>query len=68
VRDFYGALMHSRAERGQIIAADEFTKAAKSFAEGKPIQLVDIDALLEVINRNDLEHLVITDPTNTDLI
>jgi len=66
VRDFYGALMHSKAERGQIIAADEFTEAAKSFAEGKPIQLVDIHALLEVINRNDLEHLVNTDPTNPD--
>ena len=51
VRDFYGSLLHSEAKLGCIIATTPFTSHASSFAQDKPIQLVDLDALVHMIIR-----------------
>lgn len=41
VRDFFGAMLHENAVRGCIVTTGEFTQQAKSWARGKPIELID---------------------------
>src|SRR5215813_9470288 len=48
IRDFYSALVSSGAQSGYIITTSTFTSHAYSFAEGKPIQLVDLESLLDL--------------------
>jgi Holliday junction resolvasome RuvABC ATP-dependent DNA helicase subunit len=48
VRDFYGALVHSGARSGFLITTGQFTPAAKAFASGKPIRLMDLNDLIEL--------------------
>ena len=50
VRDFYGALMHDEAAvRGYIVTTNFFSKAARQWAAGKPIDLVDGKKLVHSI-------------------
>lgn len=49
IRDFYGALMNSRAKKGVVIATAGFTSQAIDFARGKPIGLIDLDRFIELI-------------------
>jgi len=51
VRDFYSALMSSGAQSGYVVTTSTFTSHAYSFAEGKPIQLVDLEALVDLAAR-----------------
>jgi restriction system protein len=51
VRDFYSALMSSGAQFGYLVTTSTFTSHAYSFAEGKPIQLVDLEALIDLATR-----------------
>ena len=51
VRDFYSALMSSGAQSGYVVTTSTFTSHAYSFAEGKPIQLVDLEALVDLATR-----------------
>jgi len=51
IRDFYSALMSSGAQSGYIVTTSTFTSHAYSFAEGKPIQLVDLEALIDLATR-----------------
>ena len=51
VRDFYSALMSSGAHSGYIVTTSTFTSHAYSFAQGKPIQLVDLEALVDLATR-----------------
>jgi Holliday junction resolvasome RuvABC ATP-dependent DNA helicase subunit len=51
VRDFYSALMSSGAQSGYVITTSTFTSHAYSFAQGKPIQLVDLEALIDLATR-----------------
>ena len=51
VRDFYGALMHEKADRGLLVTTSRFSKQAIEFAGGKPIELIDSDGLLEWVGR-----------------
>ncbi len=51
VREFYGALMSAGAHSGYIVTTSTFTSHAYSFAKGKPIQLVDLDALVDLAAR-----------------
>ena|SRR5215510_13842447 len=48
LRDFYSALISSGAQSGYVITTSTFTSHAYSFAEGKPIQLVDLEALVDL--------------------
>ncbi|MFZ5905298.1 MAG: restriction endonuclease [Chloroflexota bacterium] len=41
LRDFYGALVHQRADHGYFVTTSRFTKPAIDFAKNKPITLVD---------------------------
>jgi Holliday junction resolvasome RuvABC ATP-dependent DNA helicase subunit len=51
VRDFYGALMSSGAQSGNVVTTSTFTSHAYSFAEGKPMKLVDLEALIDLATR-----------------
>ena len=51
VRDFYSALMSSGAQSGYLVTTSTFTSHAYSFAEGKRIQLVDLEALMDLAAR-----------------
>src|SRR5262249_27688684 len=48
VRDFLGSIMGVAASLGYIVASSTFTSKAYSFAQEKPIKLIDLDALLEL--------------------
>lgn len=41
VRDFYGTMIHYKAERGYIVTTGTFSLPAQTWAKGKPIHLVD---------------------------
>ncbi|MCI0721539.1 MAG: restriction endonuclease [Acidobacteria bacterium] len=45
VRELYGALHHHKANRAVLVSPFGFTEAAKSFAENKPIELLDAEGL-----------------------
>jgi len=50
IRDLYGVITSERANKGILITTGYFTKSAISFAEGKPIELIDgekLDVLLK---------------------
>lgn len=46
IRDFFGSLMNMGAHNGFIVTTSSFTSQARAFAHGKPIELIDLDALL----------------------
>ena len=50
VREFYGSIMHIGARHGFILTTASFSDSAKSFANGKPITLIDGAYLLAWIN------------------
>jgi len=48
IRDFLGAMTHAGAVIGYIVTSSTFTSRAYSFAQKKPIKLIDLDALLQL--------------------
>jgi len=49
VRDFYGALLHSKASKGYIITTGGFPASAYSWVYGKPIELIGKEQLAKLI-------------------
>lgn len=49
VRELYGVMIHERASAAKIVATTNFTQDAVAFAKGKPIELVDSNALLRLV-------------------
>ena len=49
IRDLFGVVMSERANKGILMTTGYFTKQAISFAEGKPLELIDGDKLNELI-------------------
>ena len=49
VRELYGVLHDRRAAAAKLVATSRFTPDAVAFAKGKPIELVDSDALLRLL-------------------
>ncbi|MGI8770111.1 MAG: restriction endonuclease [Acidobacteriaceae bacterium] len=47
VRDLFGSLQHHNAVEGWLVATEGFSGAAHRFANGKPIKLLTIRAILE---------------------
>nr|WP_264178093.1 restriction endonuclease [Dechloromonas denitrificans] len=52
VRELYGVMTAERAVGGFVVASGEFTDDARSFAEGRSIQLVATLSLLSMIGNN----------------
>jgi hypothetical protein len=51
VRDFYGTLMHTRATHGFFITTSDFTHAAREWAQGKPLDLINGSRLIAAVRR-----------------
>lgn len=49
VRELYGVLHDRRADSAKLVATTSYTTESVAFAKGKPIELVDADALLQLI-------------------
>jgi Holliday junction DNA helicase RuvB len=49
VRDFFGSLINAGAQLGFVVTTSNFTTQAFTFAQGKPLQLLDLDALVELV-------------------
>jgi restriction system protein len=49
VRELYGVMIHEHASAAKIVATTNFTQDAIAFARGKPIELVDSNALLRPV-------------------
>lgn len=49
VREIYGVLMAEKASSALVVTTGEFTREARQFAEGKPIRLVDGEALVAMV-------------------
>jgi len=48
LRDFFGSLTSAGAQSGYIVTSATFSSRAFAFAQGKPIQLIDLDGLLDL--------------------
>jgi restriction system protein len=49
VRELYGVMIDRRANAAKLVATTNFTSDAIAFARGKPIELVDSAALLDLL-------------------
>ncbi|MCC5789796.1 MAG: restriction endonuclease [Opitutales bacterium] len=49
VREIYGLMVSEGADRATVVISGRFTQEAKKFAEGKPLDLVNGEALLDLI-------------------
>ena len=54
IRDFYGALVHEKAVRGYFVTTGQFSLAASTWAQGKPIALTDGVDLLSALEESGL--------------
>ena len=80
VRELYGVMIDQRASAAKIVTTTSFTSDAAAFAKGKPIELVDSNALLRLvrdvqtssrltISPNEPDHLTPTCPScNTPMV
>lgn len=48
VRDLYGTLLHERASRAFLVTTADISDAARLWASGKPITLIDGDTLVDI--------------------
>lgn len=62
LRDLYGVVMAEHANKGILMTTGTFTHNATAFAEGKPLELIDIDGILALINQTGIT-LKETSPT-----
>ncbi|HYM50973.1 MAG TPA: restriction endonuclease [Candidatus Limnocylindrales bacterium] len=51
IRALYGVLVHEHADGAILMTSGSYTDEARTFAAGKPVQLVDGDALEDLIRR-----------------
>lgn len=49
VREIMGVMIHHRAQGAYVVALSGFTRAAREWAEGKPLRLIDGQQLLRAI-------------------
>lgn len=52
IRDFYGSLMNIEAQSGYVVTTATFTSQVFAFVQDKPVQLVDLDALIDLISHS----------------
>lgn len=51
VRDFYGVVMHEKADKGVVITSGTFSRPAQEWVKGKPIALYDGDKFVQLWRR-----------------
>ncbi|NNJ91640.1 MAG: hypothetical protein HKP55_08190 [Gammaproteobacteria bacterium] len=50
IRELYGVMTDVVAQYGKFVCSSQFSRDAKQFAQGKPIELVDVYKLVKLIN------------------
>lgn len=50
VRELYGVMVAKSAQRAYLFAIDGFTDAAEEFVNGKPVELIDGEGIIEKFN------------------
>ena len=68
VREAYGVQMHEKADRSVVITSGHFTREARAFVQGKPIELVDGPQLMALVRDVQLRKSAAADlplPTTT---
>lgn len=50
VRDLYGTVLHENATQGYLITTAKISQPARQWAQGKPLELIDGERLLRLIN------------------
>lgn len=55
VRDFHGRVADSKADRGVLFVGGLYSDEARKYAEGRPIDLVDKNALTKLLKRIDTD-------------
>ena len=68
IRDLYGVVMSERANKGILMTTGHFTKSAISFAEGKPIELIDGSTLKNLMNQYGLHIETRDNQTFVDVV
>lgn len=58
IRDLYGVVTSERANKGILMTTGHFTRSAVAFAEGKPIELIDREKLLDLLDRYEMRYIV----------
>lgn len=51
VRELYGVMVHEKAARAIVAISGEYTEEAKSFARGKPLELLNGPALFRLVSK-----------------
>lgn len=51
IRDFYGHMHDVKADRGFCLTAGTFTEEARKFVDGRPIDLIEKDALIKILKK-----------------
>lgn len=51
IRDLFGVVSSERANKGILVTNSKFTKSAKDFARNKPIELIDGNKILELLEK-----------------
>lgn len=58
-RDLYGTLVNEGANKGILVTTSHFGKATYDFCKGKPIEMIDGQALLYLLKENGFEAKII---------
>jgi restriction system protein len=66
VRETFGILTAEKAHRAMVITTSKFTKEAKDFAKGKPIELIDGPQLLTLVKNVQQHPTAPTPPNDTE--
>ena len=57
VRDLYGTMTAQQVGKAVLVSASGFTREAREFAEGTPIELVDRDQLIRLMSPSDSQEV-----------
>jgi restriction system protein len=56
VRELYGTLLHEQGAHAFLVTTADISAAARQWAEGKPMTLVDGRTLARIVNRIAADH------------
>jgi len=64
IREMFGVQTAEQADEGIVVTSGNFTCAARSFAQGKPIQLLDGPQLLALVQSVQIDHTKTDSPSS----
>lgn len=68
LRDLYGVVMSERANKGILMTTGTFTRSAIAFAEGKPLELIDISGIQSLIAQTEYKASVVSQAISVEEI